>query len=143
MLIFILNNRLISQNLGVYAREHENKLFIYYLQKEDAGEYECFLPDGRTSRVRLTVLKNANEPLRSGNNEHMYLDSSNQLPQAQVAYEPFLEKEVHENVVMNCGLVGDSQNELKWKKLEPVCFLFVFFFKEFRYYTILSTILET
>jgi hypothetical protein len=31
-------------------------LYIYYLKKEDAGEYECYLPDGRRSVVRLEVI---------------------------------------------------------------------------------------
>lgn len=28
---------------------------MYYLKEEDAGDYECSLPDGRSNRVRLVV----------------------------------------------------------------------------------------
>lgn len=38
-----------------YTRDYQGKLYIYYLKAEDAGEYECSSPDGRTSVVRLRV----------------------------------------------------------------------------------------
>lgn len=38
-----------------YTRDYQGKLYMYYLKAEDAGEYECSSPDGRTSVVRLRV----------------------------------------------------------------------------------------
>ena len=103
------------------------------MQVEDSGEYECYLPDGRTSQVRLTVIKNLNEIVRPTNEENQFLESSSnqhgrteeeQVPQTQVEYEPYLEKEVHQSVSISCGLAGTSDNELKWKKIEPVRIFF-------------------
>ena len=38
-----------------YTRFYQGKLYLYYLKLEDSGEYECYLPDGRTSIVKLEV----------------------------------------------------------------------------------------
>jgi hypothetical protein len=99
------------------------------LQVDDTGEYECFLPDGRKSQVRLTVIKNLNEIVRPASEENQFLESSanqrervdeERTPQTQVEYEPYIEKEADQSVSISCGLAGDDENELKWKKLEPV-----------------------
>ena len=37
------------------VREHEGKLYIYYLTRNDQGSYECSLPDGRRAQVTLRV----------------------------------------------------------------------------------------
>ena len=117
------------KELGDYAREHQNKLQIYYLRVDDTGDYECFLPDGRRSQVRLTVIKNLNEIVRPTSEENQFLESSvnqrgrideERAPQTQVEYEPYIEKEAGQSVSISCGLAGDDENELKWKKLEPV-----------------------
>ena len=107
---------------------HQHKLQIFYLQVEDSGEYECYLPDGRKSQVRLTVLTSLNDMQRGGN-ENYFLESaqhrsqSEQAPRSQVDYDPYIEKEVHQSVSISCGLVSDSENELVWKKVEPVCLI--------------------
>jgi hypothetical protein len=51
--------------LSDYAREHLGKLYIYYLKVEDSGQYECYLPDGRTARVRLTVTAQGAQPTQA------------------------------------------------------------------------------
>jgi hypothetical protein len=136
-LCFVLFNYCIKLNdskqfkkIGEYAREHGIKLYIYYLKEEDAGEYECYLPNGQKNRVRLAVLKNQEEPsnTRDGN---YYLDahdetraSSNEnsneqtQPQTeQTSFQPMVEKNVDENAELVCGLSGD---ELTWKKIDGV-----------------------
>jgi hypothetical protein len=108
-------------------------LQIYYLQIDDSGVYECYLPDGQTSQVHLTVIKNVNElvqPIESyGENQYLESKSHQQqeqgnseerAPQTQVEYEPYIEKEAHQSVSISCGLAGEDGNELKWKKIEPV-----------------------
>ncbi|CAF0767900.1 unnamed protein product [Brachionus calyciflorus] len=45
-----------------YNREFNGKLLLYYLRIEDSGLYECELPDGRRSQVRLRVTSQDNQP---------------------------------------------------------------------------------
>ena len=44
-----------------YTRLYQGKLYLYYLKLEDSGEYECYLPDGRTSIIKLEVKGEENE----------------------------------------------------------------------------------
>lgn len=115
--------RKINGKLSDYARSYQNTLQIYYLKEEDSGEYECYLPDGRTHQVRLTVLRNANEIVKSNENQFLeltqYLNQNEKTPRSQIEYEPYFEREVAQSVSIRCGLTGDGVNELKWKKIEP------------------------
>ena len=47
-------------------------MYIYYLKREDAGEYECFLPDGRRSVVRLIVVDPNEQNSQTGNQGDAY-----------------------------------------------------------------------
>ena len=64
-ILFFFKLNLFLQRLSDYTRDYQGKLYIYYLKREDAGEYECYLPDGRRSTVRL-VVKDSND--QSGQN---------------------------------------------------------------------------
>lgn len=101
------------------------------MKEEDAGEYECYLPNGQTNRVRLAVLKNNQEESSNRRGGSYYLDShdetrasnnenSNEQTQPQTEetnFQPIVEKEVDENAELVCGLSGD---ELTWKKIDGV-----------------------
>lgn len=47
--------KLLKKKLSDYSRVYTGKLYIYYLSLEDSGVYECVLPSGQSSSVRLTV----------------------------------------------------------------------------------------
>ena len=108
------------------------------------------MPDGRTSQARLTILKSVNEVPRRSDETHLLelsnqfkpIEQANDSPLEQVQYEPFLEKEVHQNVQISCGLEGDAENELKWKKMDPV-FISSFYFISLNYWLILYLLRES
>lgn len=54
------------KRLSDYTRDYQGKLYIYYSKKEDSGEYECYLPDGRRSVVRLEVIDPNDQSISGG-----------------------------------------------------------------------------
>ena len=112
-----------------YAREHLGKLYIFYSTLEDAGEYECYLPNGQSALVKLTV-----NPVQSPPNQE---EAEEVVPEVEPAAEEPQEKEKEilvekkienfdqvaehdSNVQLACELTEGHENELKWKKLEGV-----------------------
>lgn len=42
--------RKVNGELSDYSREFNGILYIYYLKDKDNGEYECYLPDGKSAK---------------------------------------------------------------------------------------------
>ena len=84
------------------SEEYGGRLIIKELKKEDAGEYECYLSSGQTSRVRLMVNIDENQKASSH-----HQTNSNEV-----------NKEVDGNVELTCQ-ISDKDN-LRWRKLNGV-----------------------
>ncbi|RNA27036.1 basement membrane-specific heparan sulfate proteoglycan core [Brachionus plicatilis] len=41
--------------------EPDNRLYLHYVSEADSGDYECYLPDGRSSMVHLNVRRQADK----------------------------------------------------------------------------------
>lgn len=102
-------------------------MYIFYSTVQDAGEYECYLPNGQSASVKLTV----NQAESTANQEAVEEVASNEEP--AVEQEPEKETEVEKkvenfdqvaeadsNVQLTCELTEGHESELKWKKLEGV-----------------------
>lgn len=136
--------------MSTYSRDYGDKLLIYYLKEEDSGEYECFLHNQVLNRIRLTVKsnnnneynfnlyppqenynqqrqhENRNEETYDDRNHHNYgsYHSQNSQPEEpRRIHEPIvqlLEKEIDQNIEINCGLDTDNEFEIKWRKRNDV-----------------------
>jgi 3-keto-L-gulonate-6-phosphate decarboxylase len=84
------------------SEEYGGRLIIKDLKKEDAGDYECFLASGQTSRVRLMV--NIDENHKQVNSHEV-------------------NKEIDANVELICQ-INDKDN-LRWRKLNGVNYVYL------------------
>lgn len=142
------------KEMSTYSRDYGDKLLIYYLKEEDSGDYECFLNNQVLNRIRLTVKSSNNEyninlypPQENYNqqrqhenrNEETYDNRNNHNRQASYhaqnsqheeprrTREPIvhlLEKEVDQNVEIDCGLDTENEFEIKWRKRNDVSIQF-------------------
>ena len=94
--------------MSQYSRPHAGKLYIYYLTLEDAGDYECYLPNGRSERVRLTV-NPKNRPSQNNYPEQDRRERPN---------EENFDKEVdyNANTELACKFTRSNPNDLRWRK---------------------------
>jgi hypothetical protein len=109
---------------------------IYFLKEEDSGVYECFLPNGQSSRVRLNVgnsKRNHDEEAdqyesnrihdanRYDDNNNGYDDSNvGEAALPRIQYEYNIEKGVDSNVELNCAIASDFGDDVRWRKIDGV-----------------------
>ena len=119
------------QEINPYAREHQGKLYIYYASKQDAGVYECYLPSGESSQVKLTV-KGAEVPVHNSpvdhepREEHVEPEVKGQPESADNQYVLEVEGNydqvavINSNVELSCRYTNQHDNGLQWKKQDGV-----------------------
>lgn len=117
---------------------------IYFLKEEDSGVYECYLPNGQSSRVRLNVGNSRinhdthdededqyeNNRIKSENRDsnERYDDSNVGEPALpRIQYEYNVEKGVDSNVELTCAIASEYGDDVKWRKIDGVFFLKVFY----------------
>ena len=88
-------------------------MFIYYISEADDGEYECYLPDGKTSSVKLTV-KKAEEASSTSK-------IAEQADEERHQNVNEIEGDENTNVDLSCRLAQSNQETLQWRKLNGVC----------------------
>jgi hypothetical protein len=85
--------------------EFNGKLFLNDIKLEDAGFYECFTSNGKSSRVKLTV---------HGTNKYSEDDEDYDASD----YDKV--REIDTDVELTCELSHQNENELRWRKLDGV-----------------------
>jgi hypothetical protein len=117
---------------------------IYFLKEEDSGVYECYLPNGQSSRVRLNVGNSRinhdthdededqyeNNRIKSENRDsNERYDDSNVGESAvpRIQYEYNVEKGADSNVELTCAIASEYGDDVKWRKIDGVFFYVLFF----------------
>ena len=116
------------KDLSLYSRVHENKLEIGYLEASDAGDYECYLPNGESSSIALVVdeitstqdEEQTKSPLLTVTDTH---ETQLQAIKEQTSRVEIV-KEVDEDVEIICGLT-EHFDDIKWTKKNGVIILIV------------------
>ena len=96
-----------------YSRPYDGKLYIYYLKQQDAGDYECYLQNGQSERVRLTV----------GDKQHE--DHQEPAPEENAeerVQEENYDKEVQFNTIveLSCKFSESHPKNLRWRRVDGV-----------------------
>ena len=79
------------------------------------------MPNGRTSRVKLNV----GNSLQHVEPPHQNQPEVHQQEEARpIIFEYNVEKGIDSNVELSCGLMGDGEQDLKWRKINGVLHLY-------------------
>lgn len=103
--------RRVDAELSGYSREDQGKLFIYYLETKDSGEYECYLPNGVASRIKLNV----RDPRYSTETDLDYQNDDDLYSVRVYIDKSRLELKYGANDVITCEAITNGNNlEIQW-----------------------------
>lgn len=104
------------------------------MSEADSGDYECFLPNGRSSIVNLKVKRKTYKFISNQLDDDYYADTnyfseSNDYFQSTSIIPPFdnrakkslkqsVDAELYSRVDLSCTLETDSKDQIQWRKLD-------------------------
>lgn len=88
-------------------------MLVYYLKVSDSGEYECYLPNGRKSKVKLNV-RDPKSP-DTGPSEDDYDEEEGQYAIRVYIDKSKLDLKYGQNDVQICtGMTNGKSLEIEW-----------------------------